>query len=248
MTPGEAAYKLAFEISPIILVGGVIPGGMVPIVAFTQAVSFVSGILSGADPLNLDDFFAHFQPVPGGTIIDNQVGTYPFANQAVAANAIIAQPLNLSMLMICPARGEFGYAAKLATMIALQTVLSSHNSAGGTYTIVTPSFFYTNGIMTAMRDVSNQQSRQPQMAWQMDFTFPLLTLNQAESVQSSLMAKITSGTQIDGAPAWSSTANTVGQANTVVTPAVIPSTTSLPGASTAPFSVGPTGLPTGATT
>lgn len=239
MTPGSVAYRLAFEISPIILVGGVIPGGMLPIVSFTQAVDFITGILGGSIETNLDNFFAHFQPLPGGTLIDNQIGTYPFANQAVAANAIIAQPLSLSMLMICPARGELGYALKLATMIALQTVLAAHNSAGGTYSVVTPSFFYTNGILTGMRDISSQRSKQPQTEWQLDFAFPLLTLNQAQSLQSSLMAKITGGTQIDGAPAWSNPANTVGNPDSAVAPSIVPATGGLPGASTAPFNVGP---------
>lgn len=247
-TPGSIAYKLAFEISPIILVGGVIPGGMLPIITFTQAIDFVAGILSGSDVTDLDEFFAHFQPLSGGTLIDNQIGTYPFANQAVAANAIIAQPLMLSMLMICPARGELGYPLKLATMIALQAVLSQHNAAGGTYSVVTPSFFYTNGIMTGMRDISSQRSKQPQTEWQLDFAFPLLTLEQATSVQSALMQKITNGTQIDGAPAWSNPANVVGNPNPAVTPSVVPAAADLPGASTAPFTTGVSSLPVGATT
>ena len=44
-------YKLGFEISPVILCGGIaqaIPGGMLPIVALTQSASFVTGLLGGA--------------------------------------------------------------------------------------------------------------------------------------------------------------------------------------------------------
>src|ERR1700761_3842625 len=185
------AWRLAFECSPILLVDGIAAGitdtgGTLPIIAITEAAHFLSDILSGASNIELDDFFAHFQPMPGGTLIDNQIGTYPFANQQVAANAIIAQPLALSMQMICPARDAFGYPLKLATMITLQTVLYNHNAQGGTYTVLTPSYVYTNGIMTGMRDISSQNTKQVQNTWQLDFLFPLLTVEDAAGVQNGL--------------------------------------------------------------
>ena len=34
------------------------------------------------------DFFANYQPLPGATLIDVDVATYPFANNAVAANSL----------------------------------------------------------------------------------------------------------------------------------------------------------------
>jgi len=245
MSPGLAAFKLAFQLSPIVLTGGLassvtgsLTGGALPIIALTEAVHFIFGLLSGAENIELDDFFAHFEPLPGSTLVDNQIGTYPFANQSVAANAIIAQPLQLSMLMRCPARDELGYATKLITMMALKQALDQHNQSGGTYTVVTPSYFYTNGIMTGMRDVSNGQSHQVQNAYQMDFTFPLLTLQAAQQAQNSLMSQLTSGTQISGQPAWSGAGNAVGNANSLISPSVIPSSASLPGTSVAPFSSG----------
>lgn len=238
MTPGLAIFKLAFELSPILLTNGIaidVPGGALPIIAFTEAAHFVSGLLSGAANIELDDFFAHFQPLPGSTLIDNQVGMYPFANQSVAANAIIAQPLQLSMLMRCPARDELGYATKLVTMLALKAVLDQHNNRGGTYTIVTPSYFYTNGILMGMRDVSDPQSHQVQNAYQLDFLFPLLTLEAAQSVQNNLMSRLTGGTQVSGQPAWSGLTPTVGNANSLAGPSLIPASSGLPAATTAPF-------------
>jgi len=237
---GLVAFKLAFQLSPIVLVNGIaqnIPGQMLPIIAITQAAQFVAGLLSGGEDIGLNDFFANFQPLPGATLVDFQIAKYPFANQAVAANATIAQPLQLSMLMKCPARDELGYAAKLATMMALQSVLSQHGSQGGTYIIVTPSYFYTNGILTGMRDASNGESKQAQNAWQMDFEFPLLTLEQAQQSQGSLMSKITSGTQINGAPAWSGLSPAVGQtgANTLAAPSLIPAASGASAAGTAPL-------------
>lgn len=238
MTPGLAAYKLAFQLSPILLTGGLagdIPGGVLPIIAITEAAHFVSGLLSGAENIELDDFFAHFEPLPGSTLVDQQIGSYPFANQAVAANATISQPLTLSMRMICPARDTLGYATKLVTMIALKTALDQHNLQGGTYTVVTPSGFYTNGILLGLRDTSNEHSHQVQNTYQWDFTFPLLTLNTAQQVQNSLMQKLSSGTQVSGQPAWSGLDATVGAPNSLAGPSLIPSAGALPASNTSPF-------------
>lgn len=242
---GRSVFKLAFQLSPIVLVGGVAGdiGGMLPIISITESIHFVTGLLSGTDNIELDNFFAHFEPMSGATLIDNQIGTYPFANQAVAGNAIIRQPLNLSMKMICPARDVLGFPAKLATMIALQNTLSQHNALGGTYTVVTPSYFYTNGILTAMRDISSGESKQPQTIWQLDFTFPLLTIDQAQATQNSLIAKLTSGAKIDGTPAWSGLPTTINSPDSLVSSNLIPAASGLPAANTAPFQAAPNLIP-----
>jgi len=201
-SPGLFAYRMGFQLCPILLTGGIadfVPGNILPITLFTEALNlaFTGGSIGP------DDFFANYQPQPGSTIIDNQVAVYPFANQAVAANAQIAQPLQISLRMICPVRDPGGYAAKLVTMIALQSTLDQHNRSAGTYTIATPSFFYTDCIMTGMRDISGAESHQAQWVWQLDFLKPLLTLEQAQQAQNSLMAKLTSGQQTSDNPSWS---------------------------------------------
>lgn len=236
MTPGTAIFKLAFELSPIVLVNGLaqnIPGQMLPIIAITEAANFTAGLLNGAGDIGLDNFFAHFAPMPGATLIDFQVGTYPFANQGVAANAVIAQPLTLSMIMHCPVRDNLSYLVKLVTLTALKQTLQQHISTGGTFIVVTPGYFYTNGLLTGLRDVSDGRSKQVQSAWQWDFTFPLLTLEQAQQAQNSLMGKLSSGTEIQGQPAWSGLSSST--PNSIATPNVIPSAAPLPGVSASPF-------------
>lgn len=234
MSPGLAVFKLAFQLSPIMFVGGIatnLPGGMLPIIAITEATHFLTGLLSGADNIELDNFFANFAPMPGSSLAKFEVGTYPMANQAVAGNAILASPVNLSMLMHCPARDELGYPLKLVTMMALRQVIQQHAVLGGTYTIVTPAGFYQNGILLDLRDVSDGRSTQPQNAYQWDFFFPLLTLQQAQAAQSSLMSKLTSGTQTDGS--WSGGGSAVASPNSLATPSIIPSAGSLPTTGTA---------------
>jgi len=213
------------------------PGGILPIIALTETLNFPAGILSGgSDLLDLDDFFATFVPLPGSTLIDNKYGQFPFANQQVAANAVITQPLVISYRMICPAQNELGYPLKLATMTALQASLAQHGVSGGTYICATPSFFYTNCVMLGMRDTSDSRSQQAQNTYQLDFWQPLLTLQSALQAQNNLMSQVTGQTPVpatDGAVSWSGLSPTTGNPASIAGPSVIPAAAPLAGAGTA---------------
>jgi hypothetical protein len=232
--PGLLAFKLSFELSPIILTGGAasfIPGGMLPIIALTEAADFVTGLLSGNVNDDLDSYFAHFYPMPGGKLANNSIGEYPFANQQVAANAIIANPLNISMRMVCPAKGDGGYALKLATMVALQAVIANHTNSGGTFTVATPSYYYTDLILTGLTDVTSSGAKQPQSEWQWDFTQPLLTQAAADAAMNSMMNKLSQGLPSTGATSGLDT--TVGAPNTLATSQVAPVASNTAGTSVA---------------
>lgn len=211
-TVAQGVFALAFQKSPIILCNGIatsIPGGLLPIIALTEAANFTTGLLSGNNPLNLDSFFANFWPLPGSTLIDNDLGEYPFANQTVAANAIINKPLQLSMMMEIPAKLAGGYVSKLVTLTALKAALDLHINQGGTFTVATPGFTYTNGLLRTLRDQSRQDTKQCQNRYQWDFEFPLLTQAQATTALGSLMSKISGGLPTSST-AWSSISNSIG--------------------------------------
>jgi hypothetical protein len=217
-SPGLVAWKLAFQLSPIVLTGGIatgIPGSMLPIIALTEGLNFTLGLLTGEEGPTLDNFFANYEPMPGTTLIDQSVGEYPFANQTVAANAVIANPLVVSLKMICPVRQKLGYFTKLATMMSLKASLDQHNGLGGTYIVAMPTNFYVNMLLISMRDVTGGESAQRQTDWQLDFRKPLLTLNDAQAAQSSLMSKLTNSTQINGEPAWSGVNTVTGDASSL---------------------------------
>jgi hypothetical protein len=207
-SPGLVAQKLAYQISPIILMGGIaqLLGGALPIVALTQANDFTDGLLSGPNVPNLDGFFASFAPLAGGKMIDIQVATVPFANQAVAANAIIQQPLRISLKMTAPASGESGFNVKTGVMGALQASLLQHTNMGGWFFVATPALSYPNCLLTGITDVSAGQPSQPQSIWQWDFYQPLLQLSQLAGAQNTMMSKISNGTPSDGSLSGSSQA------------------------------------------
>jgi hypothetical protein len=230
----QAIFKLGFEISPIILVNGVaamIPGQMLPILALTQAGDFTLGLLSGGTslPTSLDQYFAHWKPLPGTTLINNSVGQYPFANQAVAANAVIQGANTISMVMACPAQLQGAYTSKLATMTALQKTLQQHNATGGYYTVATPSQIYPNCLLLRVADVSSGDSKQVQYMWQFDFIQPLLTVDQLAQVYNGLMSKIAGGLPTGSDPSWNG--QVTGANFTSSGGTILPSATNLVGAS-----------------
>lgn len=217
---GYSLYKLGLQCSPIILTQGVatlIPGQMLPIIAITEALNLVDGLLSGMNVADLDKILCHYEPNPGTELIKQDVATYPFANQQVAANSVIAQPKRISMQMKCPAREDGALFFKLGILTALQKVLETHNASGGLYTIVTPAKIYTSCIMVSMTCNDGAETKQSQYAWQMEFTQPLISSADASSAQSNLMSKLSGGTQVT-TPTWSGTATAAANATGIQLP------------------------------
>lgn len=194
--------QLSFQVCPIILTGGIagqIPGGMIPV------ISLFYGQTSGGSTLglpfdigDLDDAFGAFNILPGGTLVSQSIGKYPFANQYVAANAVIEEPLTLSVIMDAPMRGANAWAIKNSVFTALKATLDAHNSLGGLYTVATPAYLYQNLIMTSLTDNSRGNTTLPQNAWRFDFEKPLVALADLQGAQNQLMGKISLGLATDG--------------------------------------------------
>lgn len=195
LSAGGLAWKLAMQISPILLVGGVASrlGGIVPIVALTEGANLVISLAKTGVSSSLDNFFATYEVLPGARLISNQISTMPFANQTVAANAIIAQALPVSFRMICPAGPNSGGSAlRLLTMMALKNTLKQHCLSGGTFTLIMPSGIVDNSLLLDMRDIGGAGT-QKQDIWQLDFLQPLVTLQQAQQAQNGLTQALTNG-------------------------------------------------------
>ena len=208
MNPASAAYKLAFDYSPIYFTGGVLSSisplfGSIglPIIAVTEALSVAGntarGILSGANITLPEQPFFTWRPMPGGTLWKSEISEFPFYTNQIAANSQIQQPLNISMLGHCPASNSAPFTIKLATMEALQAFIQTHVNNGGTFTVATPGYIYTDCLLTQMVDVSAGETNQSQVSWQLDFTQPLLTFggngNPISGALSSGLSAISSG-------------------------------------------------------
>lgn len=193
-------FQLSYEISPIILVGGLaknLPEQMMPIIALTEQQNYDDGLVSGSLSIDNNDYFATYKVLAGGKLLSNSLGTYPFANQTVAANAIVENVLPISVLMICPVKYAGDYFTKSQVITALKQSLGQHNAAGGTYTVATPGYTYTSCIIMDFTDVSSGESKQAQYEWRIDFVKPLLTTEEAAQVYNSLMNKINNGLPVN---------------------------------------------------
>jgi hypothetical protein len=190
ISSAQIQFVITYQVTPIVLTGGIAQGQpyqRLPIVYITDG----KGSIATIDNIDsTDDFFAKYLPLPGGALINTQAATYPFANQTVAANAIIAQPLTISMMMLCPA---LSFSNRYQTMTTLIQKLTQHNALGGLYDVITPAYTYTSCILTNMHDVTGGDSKQVQIQYQLDFIQPLVTLAAAQTAQSRLMQSIGNG-------------------------------------------------------
>jgi hypothetical protein len=205
------AYDMAFQVSPIILTGGIasgIPGGMLPIIMLVSSIGGIAQSLFSGGGLTMQDFPARFLPTTGTTALLQSIGQYPFANRQVAANATIEMPKSIGFKMVAPVQSSGGYLTKLALFSSLQSSLNQHNNAGGTYTLVTPSLIFDNCVMLGMSDVTQTGSHQQQIMWQMDFQQPLISIQSAKAAYNSLMSKVAAGSHV-ATGAWSGIGNVV---------------------------------------
>ncbi|EBH5932264.1 hypothetical protein CQX38_03215 [Salmonella enterica] len=189
------AFKLAFEISPILLVDGIaasIPGGTMPIAVLTEGISIVDGLLHG----EISGQSTAFTPMAGTTLVQQDIGTLNFYNMVTAANSVVNRSNRVVMQMIRPASTKGGgYAAKSITFTALKLALDQHNQSGGYYVVMTPAFIYTGCLLRTMIDVSgfSEQNKQVQHTWQLEFEQPLLSISQVDAALGNLMSKFESG-------------------------------------------------------
>ena len=231
-------FSLSYQKSPIIFVGGV-AGNIqpVPIAAYTEGLYFPQGVVANVTGLELDKFQFDFEPVPGSALVQNQVAMYPFANQSVAANAIISEPLQLSMLMRAPPRLGSSWELKQQVITRIKGIIDSHTALGGTYNVATPSYLYQNLILISLTDQSAGDPRFPQSIWRWDFVQPLLTESAALAAQNVLLQKISSQTQVlsqNGAVYYSGQGTGTGYSSSGQGPALIPFSEPLAGASVFP--------------
>lgn len=234
-------YQLSYEISPIMLVGGIAGTNMLPLISLLSSGNFSQGVLSSSSGNN---YFGRFRVLPGHSLMENEVALYPLANQSVAANAIITDPLRVSLEMIAPADDQTPVAAKLAIITALKSSLDNHTALGGWYNVSTPSYIYQGCLLTSLTEGTEEDDgSQVQIRWIWNFMQPLLTAEAAQAAQNQGMSKISSKTQNSGDPPGSAHITTaIGQPSSNITPQIVPAASGSIGSNVAP-SGAPHGTP-----
>lgn len=188
ITTDQSNFQRYYEIAPITLVNGIaanVAYGTMTVLSLTEGTE--------ESLANSNDYFAHFKVMPGSTLQEWGIAQYPFASMIMAANAVIQNPLKVSLLMLCPAQSSYpslSYANKQSRITLLKTQLDQHISLGGSFTVATPAYTYNNCLLTSLRDVSSGGDKQVQMAYQWDFVQPLLTQEAATISYNALYNKL----------------------------------------------------------
>lgn len=187
---GLTIYRGLYEISPVYLVGGIaekIPGGVLPIAALTEALSAGGSILTGnfGDVVDFDRYFAHWSPVYGSQWLSYDVASYPMFSQQEAANSIVKNPLNISLMMDCPAQKTGGLITKALTLEVLRSTLAYHVDNGGYFNIFQFGFTALNCLLLGMESVENQ-SKQDHVSFIFNFRQQLLTRQDAQKLSDKV--------------------------------------------------------------
>ena len=217
-------FWTSYQINPIYLVNGAAGGGLMAISQLLNAAAYSNGY-SSPSSAGTSDTFGQFRLLPGGTLIDNELAEYPFANMTTAADAVITRPLVLSLEMLVPADDKITLSGRLSIMTNLVTTLQSHIAQGGSFNVQTPSYIYQNCLLLNIADTSELDiGSQPQTRWQWNFRQPLITIEAAQAVQNQALAKISAQTQNAGDPPGSQAVQSgIGQSSSGAAVAVAPS-------------------------
>lgn len=200
-------FKRAYQIAPILLTQGIaagLPNSQMTVLTLTEGTD-------SANYANDNDYFAHFKPLPGGTLVDFSPSEYPFASMAMAANAMVQNPLRISLQMTCPARdGANSYANILNTITRIRQQLTAHILAGGMFTVATPGTIYENCLLLSLRDTSSAGDKKVQGVFQWDFVQPLVTQQAAAIVYNNLYSKLSAGLPVSAPITNSGVSTTIG--------------------------------------
>ena len=201
-------FEFKHELCPILFKNGIasqLEDKLMPIIQITQQEGYPTSSIAGkllkavapGMPPTSSMYFAHFKLVPGSTLMLNSIGQYPFANAATAANAIIQQPVNVSLMMYCPANADYPTSYREGIIASLVAAMNSHVQQGGMFVVYTPMFIYDNCVLVGIRDASEGENSAMQNALIFDFMRPqIMTNEEAEGARNRLMDKLAKGEKL----------------------------------------------------
>lgn len=190
-TAARQKFRMQYEYAPILLKYGIADGFSEKVMSILQLTQ------QGGYPVSDSGYFGYFAFVNGGTYMQNTVAQYPFANQYVAANAIVRQPNNVSLLMNCPATASMPIDRRQSIFQSLIASLDRHVAMGGLFVVYTPMGILDNCVLLATRDASNGENAILQNGIIFDFQQPLImTIDDANKASNTTAGKIDAGAKI----------------------------------------------------
>lgn len=202
-------FQISYQVCPIVLVGGIAGTGVLPISQILSPSSDSGTLSTDTSTGNTQEDgssssappFGSFRVLPGGTLMDNEIAHFPLASMAVAANAIIINPLRFAVEMLAPASGDITLSQRLSIFTSLKSTLDSHIQQGGYFNVATPAFIYTGCLLIDLVDSSDvPDGAQTQVKWVWNFEQPLITVQQAQVAVNNAMNKVSSQTYNAGDP------------------------------------------------
>jgi hypothetical protein len=187
-TAARQRFRMQYEYAPILLINGIADGYPEKIMSILQLTQ------QNGYPTDDSGYFGYFSFINGGTFMQNTVAQYPFANQYTAANAIVRQPNNISLLMTCPARANMPLDRRQSIFQSLTASLDRHIALGGMFAIYTPMSIMQNCLLLSVRDSSSGENAVLQNGIIFDFTQPqIMTDEDASKATNQTMDKINKG-------------------------------------------------------
>lgn len=181
-------WRMQYEFAPILLKDGIADGYPEKVMSILQLTQ------QNGYPFDDSGYFGYFSFTNGGTFMQNTVAQYPFANQYTAANSIVRQPNNISLLMTCPARSNMPIDKRQSIFQSLIASLDRHIALGGMFVVYTPMAIMQNCLLLAMRDSSTGENAVLQNGIIFDFTQPqIMTDEDAQKATNATMDKINKG-------------------------------------------------------
>lgn len=187
-TAARQKFRMQYEYAPILLKNGIAEGYPEKVMSILQLTQ------QNGYPMDDNGYFGYFSFVNGGTYMQNTVAQYPFANQYTAANAIVRQPNNISLLMTCPARSVMPLDRRQSIFQSLIASFDRHIALGGMFVVYTPMAIMQNCLLIAVRDSSSGENAVLQNGMIFDFTQPqIMTDEDANKATNASMSKINNG-------------------------------------------------------
>lgn len=187
-TAARQRFRMQYEYAPILLKNGIADGYPEKVMSILQLTQ------QNGYPADDSGYFGYFSFVNGGTFMQNTVAQYPFANQYTAANAIVRQPNNISLLMTCPARANMPLDRRQSIFQSLISSLDRHIAMGGLFVVYTPMAIMDNCLLLSVRDSSSGENAVLQNGIIFDFTQPqIMTDEDASKATNQTMDKINKG-------------------------------------------------------